>query len=197
MTKISVCIIIFILGWTAGQLLESVAPYRLTNEINLTDLLSIIIEIVIAVFIVSYVTRSLENNRVEKDHFINVLSQINDLISELEEQCSKQNSLSLHNVTYILDRVRKKYNKLRNNLEQYHKSFYDKNKSDFDDFFSLITILNSQLTDSETFRRDNFEPIKIVRNVIHLNNSVKPAIDKTFDSLKNRIFEIKLRINRM
>lgn len=187
-----------IIGWTLCLFFQDYGLFVLDWSIGMADVLSIIIDIILAIVIALLIEKSINNTRVEKDYFISELDTVNDIYSELEKICASETVLSLQNVTYNLGRSRKNLQRMWKMMNEVNNTFHKSSQDEFDAIIEQIRSIDSKLTDTSTFKEsDGFHPIKIARNHIYLNNSVKPEIDKDFTTLKEKIFHLKIKINRI
>lgn len=195
-TAVIVCSII--IGWTASVWWSDSSPYVLSWEIGMPDVLSIVVDIILACVIAQFIEKSISNKRVEKDYFINELDVMNEVVSDLERRCSNENTLSLHNITYDLSRSRKILQRMWKMMNEVNQSFHSSHKAEYENLLKTLKDIDRKLTDTNTFtKRDGFEPIKIKRNVIYLNSTVRPSIDADITHLKELILRMKIRINRI
>ena len=187
-----------VIGWTLYILLHNFAFFILDWTIGLSDVLAIVIEIILACVIAQLIDNKLNNTRVEKDYFINELDSVNDIYANLEKVCSRETTLSLQNVTYDIGKSRKILQRMWKMMKEVNNDFHKLNQDAFSAMLATINGINSKLTDTSTFKEeDGFTPIKISRDHIYLNNSVKPEIDRDMGYLKDQIFELKIKINRI
>lgn len=191
--------ILFIaIGWTLGQVLEDIAPFTLDWAISIPDILTIIVEIFLACYIARLIEKGIQDQRVEKDFFIQELSSTQDSLIELERSCSRTTSLSLNLTIYEVEKIKRNLIRIWEIMATRNKSFHDKNNNDYQKLLTSIKTLNTQLTDSNYFNNiKGISPVKIVKGVIHLNHTVIPGINKTFTSIKDSIFSWKIKINDM
>lgn len=196
--KILVTIIVFVSGWTSGQVLEDVSPFSLDWSISLSDIITILVEIGLAIVIALLVEKGMQNQRVEKDFFISELDDAQQAFSELAKDCSRLVSLSLNQTVYQIEKPKKDLLKMWDTMGIRNKAFHDKKKTEFDALITHIKTLNSQLSDSKFFNtEDGFKPVSITKGVIHLNHTVTKSIDETFSNIKDCIFKMKIAINDM
>lgn len=196
--KILLAIIVFVLGWTAGQFFEDVSLFELDTTISLSDVLSILVEIGLAIILAILIEKNIQNQRVEKDFFINELNDALQSLSELEKTCYRLVSMSFHQTVFQVEKPRKDLTKMWEIMKDRNKSFYDSKNKNFESLIRNIKTLNSQLSDSSYFKAsDGFRPISISRGVIHLNRTVLKELDKTFSTIKDQIFKMKIAINDM
>lgn len=195
---IAVIVCSIIVGWTTSVWWSDISPYVLSWEIGMSDVLSIVVDIILACVIAQFIEKSISNKRVEKDYFINELDVMNEVVSDLERRCSNETTLSLHNITYELSRSRKILQRMWKMMSEVNQSYHHSHKADYDNLLKTLKDIDRKLTDTNTFSaRDGFEPIKIKRNVIYLNSTVKPSIDADMTKVKEQILRMKISINRI
>lgn len=196
--RILIVVAIFVIGWTCGQVLKDVSPFILDWSISLSDVLGIIVEICLAIFIALLVEKGLQNQRVEKDFFISELDDAQTAYSELAKICSRMNPLSFNQTVYQVEKSKRDLINIWETMKVRNKAFHDDKQKEFDALINLIKNLNSQLSDSAYFKPENdFKPVNITKNLIHLNNTVIKEIDNSFDKIKESIFKLKIAINDM
>ena len=196
--KILLALLLVILGWTLGQVLEDISPFNLDWSISVPDVLAIIIELFLACYIARLIEKGVQDQRVEKDFFINELSDTQLALTELERNCSKTTPLSLYVTVYEVEKAKKNLLRIWSIMEVRNKAFHGKHKDEFEKLVTLVKELNSQLTDSSYFNNvEGCNPVKITKGLIHLNHTVQPAIGKTFNKIKDSLFDWKIKINDM
>lgn len=196
--KILIAIIIFVFGWTCGQVLEDVSPFTLDWSVSLSDIIAILVEIGLAIVIALLVEKGMQNQRVEKDFFISELDDAQQAFSELAKDCSRLVPLSLNQTVYQVEKPKKDLLKMWETLGVRNHSFYTRRKPELDTLISSIKTLNSQLSDSKFFKEeDGYKPVSITKGIIHLNNTVTKSIDETFTNIKDGLFKMKIAINDM
>ena len=67
-----------IIGWTACVLFEHWSILTLDLSISVTDVLTLVVEVGLALFVASVLERGLQNKRVEKDFYLKELDDILD-----------------------------------------------------------------------------------------------------------------------
>lgn len=196
--KILIAIVLFAIGWTLGQVCEDISPFSLDWSISLSDVLSILVEITLAVVLALLIEKGMQNQRIEKDFFISELNTAQESLSELEKSCARLVSLSLHQTVFLIEKPRKDLTKMWEIMKERSKTFHDRENDDFNNLIKHLKTLNSQLSDSTFFKEsDGFKPVSITKGVIHLNNTVTNELDATFGALKDAIFKMKIAINDM
>ena len=188
----------FIAGWTAGQVFESWAFFELDNSMNVSDVLGILVECALAVFIVRAITKKDEERRVEKEFFIGEYDKAQEVITELEKECATQNVLSLDVTTYNLSRCRKTVVKVWMKIGELYPNFKKKNEETQTSLLAQIKSLDSKLTDTKSYNGvKGIEPLKITNRKVYLNGTIKPLIDDDISELKLMLLDMKLYINKM
>lgn len=196
--SILLALLLIIAGWTLGQVLENISLFTLDWSISLSDVLAIMVELFLACYIAQLIEKGIQDQRVEKDFFINELNETQQTLSELERNCSGSTNLSLYVTVYEVEKARKNLQRIWGIMSVRNKVFHKKHNKDFEKLVILVKKLNSQLTDSNFFTSyQGCEPIKISRGHIYLNRTVQPEIGKTFGKIKDSLFDWKIRINNM
>ena len=191
-------IVVFILGWTLGQVFQDLSPFTLDWSISLSDVLAILVEIGLAIILAILIEKGMQNLRVEKDFYINELSDVQQSLLELEKSSYRLYPMSLNLTVFQVEKSRRDLAKMWSIMKERNRIFYNTHNNDFDKLLKSFKMLNSQLSDSNFFKEeDGYKPVRIIRGTIHLNGTVIEEIDKTFDSIKDRIFKMKIAINDM
>ena len=191
-------ILAFVLGWTAGQVFDGWAYFELDNSMNVSDVLGILVECGLAVFIVRAITKKDEERRVEKEFFISEYDKAQDVISELEKECATQNIMSLDVTTYNLARCRKMVVKIWLKTGELYPNFKKKNEGMQGLLLSKIKSLNTKLTDTKSYQgMKGVDPLKITNRKIYLNGTIKPMIDDDISELKQMLLDMKILVNKM
>ena len=194
--KLILLFIGIIIGWTAYAILSDYSIFVLENEISISDVLAIIIDIALACFVIKSIDKGLQNNRVEKDIFISELNSILEILNCLERKCAYDNNLSFGVTVYDIERSKKIFLGLWAILGDRESVFcknHDKNKLSI---LNEVRKLNSILTDSQYDSDKSIRPVIIKRNVIHLNGTLKPLIGQIITSIKEDIIRLKIDINQ-
>lgn len=196
--KILLAIVFFVLGWTLGQVFDDFAPFTLDWAISLSDILSILVEISLAVVLALLIEKGMQNQRVEKDFFITELNEAQQSLSDLEKSCARLVPLSLHQTVFQIEKSRRNLIKMWDIMKERNKTFHDKKNAEFCVLVKNLKTLNSQLSDSKFFKEaEGYKPVSISRGVIHLNNSVTNDLEITFSAIKDELFKMKIAINDM
>ncbi len=191
-------VLVFVAGWTAGQIFESWAFFELDNSMNVSDVLGILVECALAVFIVRAITKKDEEKRVEKEFFISEYDKAREVILELEKECATQNVLSLDVTTYNLSRCRKTVVKIWMKIGELYPGFKKKNEVRQTSLLAKIKSLDSKLTDTKIYKgMKGIDALKIKNRKVYINGTIKPLIDDDISELKLMLLDMKLCVNKM
>lgn len=191
-------VLVFVAGWTAGQIFESWAFFELDNSMNVSAVLGILVECALAVFIVRAITKKDEEKRVEKEFFISEYDKAQEVISELEKECATQNVLSLDVTTYNLSRCRKTVVKIWMKIGELYPGFKKKNEVRQTSLLAKIKSLDSKLTDTKIYKgMKGIDALKIKNRKVYINGTIKPLIDDDISELKLMLLDMKLCVNKM
>ena len=197
-TRIVAGVLLFIAGWTVGQMFESWAFFELDNSLNVSDVLGIIIECILAVFIVRAIGKRDEESRVEKEFYIQEYDKAQDIVNDIEKTCATETTLSWDGTNYSLARCRKIIVKLWKQISELHTDFDKRNKAKQTELQNCLNALNRRLTDTRFYEDlQGVDPLKITKGKIYLNGSIKPGIDDNISELKRKLLEMKILVNKM
>lgn len=191
-------ILLFAAGWTVGQIFGSLSYFELDNSISVSDLVSIGIDSVLAVFIIRAIGKKDQENRIEKDFFLQEYDKVQDVINALEKDCATQIVLSLDVTMYNLSRCRKIVVRLWKQISELYPSFKGKHESNQTALLNSIKALNTKLTDTKYYNGiQGVNPLKLVNRKIYLNGSIKPGIDDEISEIKKKLMEMKILVNKI
>lgn len=196
--KILIAFLLLTIGWTLGQIFENISPFYLEWNISVSDVIAIIVELFLACYIARLIEKGVQDQRMEKDFFISEISETQQLLNELEKNCSRTIPMSFQLTVYEVEKIRKNLVRIWTIMKERNKAFYDKHNVEFEALLALVKDLNGQLTDSNYFVSEKgTTPVNITKGHIYLNLTVIPKIGRTFCILKDNLFNWKIRINNM
>lgn len=191
-----VFIVAVVIGWTACLIFQNKAFLTLDCSISIAEVLTLIVEIFLAIFVANVIERSLQNKRVEKDFYLKELDDVLEILSELEKLCAEQNVLSFDVTVERLSRSRRILSRLWKLKNEYEKAFVSRYNDDYVTILATIKDIDSKLTDSKTLQgMPKVIPIKISKGKIYLNATVRPTIEDSISQTKANIFKMKILIN--
>jgi len=191
-------VLLFVGGWTAGQVFESLSYFELDNVISVADLIGIGVDCILAVFIIRVIGKKDQEGRIEKDFFIQEYDKVQDVINILEKDCATQTVLSLDMTNYSLARCRKIIVRLWKEIGELYPRFKINNQKQQDTLLSSIKALNTKLTDTKYYKEiQGINPLRIVNRKVYLNGTIKPGIDDEISEIKKVLLEMKILVNKI
>lgn len=197
-SRIAIAICLIVIGWMSCILFENLAVFSLDLSVSVADVLTIIVEVLLAVFITKVLEKSIQESRVEKDFFISDLSRVEDIFTEIDKACSAANNIL--SFSFIVDsssRAKRILNKCWKLLELYDEGFTKRNKTNYESVIQSIKEVDKRLTEPMFYEyQKGFHPIKIVKRKIYLNDTIKTDIEDAISQVKSNVFKLKVLINK-
>lgn len=191
-----IAIVFLILGWTGCVIFEDYAFLTLDMSISTSDVIAIVVDVGLALFIVNVLEKSAQNSRVEKDFYLKELDDVLNIFSEMEQLAAKQTILSFDVTVEALSRSRRVLNRFWRLKIEHNPIFSSKAKGQYNLILKSIKQVDTYLTDTKAFEKiENTDPVKITNGKIYLNKSVRPSIEDSISAVKKDIFVMKLLIN--
>ena len=82
-------------------------------------------------------------------------------------------------------------------MGEVENSYHNALSEEYYRLINSIKTLDKQLTDTKTFKKeDGFEAIKIAKNHIYINNTVKPMLEATICDIKEHLLRLKIKVNK-
>lgn len=188
----------FILGWLAGQICEAWAFFELDWSVEVMDIITLITEVGLAIFVAIIIEKSIQDTRIEKDFYIKEIDNVADLISEIDKISTRNNILSLFEVNYTIGRSRKLLQSMWKSLQARKANYCKNHGTELTTILTTIKGLSSRLTDTNYYiGQAGIDPISIANGKIYLNNTVKGDIESVFADLKEKLLQMKININKM
>jgi hypothetical protein len=187
-----VIFIIFCIGVTFGKLFDW-GYFVLTKEISIIDALSLFITIILAIYITKILEKEVQENRIKKDLYINKISDIEDSLKDLE-QIIKGDDILYNTITNQIHFCRIKKNSVFNSIlsdstidDESLQSLNREVSSYLQSLKNLST--NTPLTQqlNPDILVENGKVIYTQRRIIEINSLI--------NSINEKLFEVKIRIN--
>ena len=188
-----IAIVFLILGWTGCVIFEDYAFLTLDMSISTSDVIAIVVDVGLALFIVNVLEKSAQNTRVEKDFYLKELDDVLSIFSEMEQLAAKQTILSFDVTVEALSRSRRVLNRFWRLKIEHNPIFSSKAKGQYNLILKSIKQVDTYLTDTKAFEKiENTDHVKITNGKIYLN---RPSIEDSISAVKKDIFVMKLLIN--
>ena len=111
-TKIAVAIVLFALGWVVGLFAENWSWFVFSNEVSLLDVISLVITTAIGLYVAVVIQNNLENKRAEKEIIYGQFNFVEQYLSELRLEVSKEQSEGLNDIVAKIGGCRKFWSKI-------------------------------------------------------------------------------------
>lgn len=172
-------------------------PYfTIAKEVNLIDLLSIAVTILLAIFITIYFEKQKSDIRTEKDIVIRKVEDVFGLTNEFQRRINA-GSVPFADVTSSLKKINMSLKSIYSIVEKCEfsikKDIQDSLDSALTDLRKLLTL--TPRSKGETTNDPN-PPIKVVAGTASYNSHRINQLDSLFERLKNLLFELEIRINK-
>ena len=189
---------LFAMGWTACLVYDNWTLFVLDWKISTADILSVVVNVFLAIIVANIIEKSIQDSRIEKDFFIKEIDTISDTLSDLDQICSRETVLSFNTTVYEISRCRKMLLRVWKTLEEFKPGYAKHHKSDKTELLGAMKDLTSQLTDVKSYDGcTGIQPIRINKGHIFLNAAVKPQIDKRIADIKDKLLKLKININKI
>ena len=161
----------FIIGWLAGQICEAWVFFELDWSVEVMDIITLITEVGLAIFVAIIIEKSIQDTRIEKDFYIKEIDNVADLLSEIEKSSTRNNILSLFEVNYTIGRSRKLLQSMWKSLQTRKANYCKNHATELTTLLTTIKGLSSRLTDTKYYKGQmGIEPISITNGKIYLNS---------------------------
>lgn len=111
-TKIAVAIVIFALGWVVGLFAERWSWFEFSNEVSLLDVISLVITTAIGLYVAVVIQNNLENKRAEKEIIYGQFNFVEQYLSELRSEVSKEQAGGSNDIVAKVGGCRKFWSKI-------------------------------------------------------------------------------------
>lgn len=198
--KILEIAVILIPGIAVGLLLSPImfGRYLVKNEITIqidpTNIISILINVLLVVYVTRILTPKNEEERVEKDLLIKRLEKFENRLDLNISKMFAEDKLELVFVTRELKSLRQDFNSTVNLLKV--NEFVDTEDLVCLGIDSLIRDIKDLFTDTPRDGEGVSTDIKIDQGKIIIGSHRRSSIEKTNSDLKAKIFDLVVMINR-
>lgn len=178
------------------MLFEQKAFLELDCSISVADVLTLIVEVFLAIYVARVLESGIQESRTEKDFYIKELENVSEIFSNLEKDLS-QLTLSFDNVVSDIGRSTRILNRFWKNISAYEKHFEKNNQTSYNNIVDSIKRVSALLTDAKEWELiEGVNPIIIKKRKIYLNKTVLAIIENQIGAVKDAVFEMKMLVNR-
>lgn len=187
---LSLCI-----GITIGKLFNW-GYFEISNELNIIDALSLFVTIGLALYITSVLERKVQTDQVEKEIISLKIAEIEESISSIHEIIN-EDKIKYSKVNSIMHRTSVTRNYLFNELKNLKIDTVSKTGESLEGIIKNEHIkLKRLLTETPIDQNGNTE-IKVQKGVVEYNDKRKTDINTAVCSLNEKLFILKMTINRL
>ena len=195
LSKISLYLIFVIFGIIIGKII-SFPFFKISKEIDLINLLSIIVTIGLAILITTYFDKRKSDYRTEKDLIIKRVDDIYSICSVLQIEAISgkipytEAASSIKRINVSIKSVYSLINKSNINVDNETKQKFKKSLSELKDILTDTPMISEEEIASSDI------PISVKNGVIHFNRERVSQIEFKFDKLKDLLLEWQILINK-
>lgn len=186
----SVC---FLLGGVAIGLPFSIEGFSFSSKIELFDLISLIVTVILAIYVATSLERRVQDDRIEKELHIEQINKIEQSLREIEDILRGEN-IQYNDVISRISKIRIKKNNifsaLQECLPEHNSSIKEKVNSITQTIDSLKRLLTDTSVDSgpDVVMKDGILTYSLTR-VSDINNAIC--------GLENDLYRLKIILNRI
>lgn len=193
--KIAFCICLILVGIVIGKFLDF--PYfEISKTIDLTNILSILVTILLAILITVFFDKKKNDNRIEKDLILRRVENVYEITNELQREAIS-GAIPYTEAASSIKRINTSMQSIYRTVEKCEFTIKDDIKQSIK---SAISDLRDILTDTPKLTEAQIEssdlPIEVKDGIISFNRQRIGQIEARFDILKDNLLELEIRINK-
>lgn len=190
-TKIFVAVVFFALGWIVGLFAENWSWFVFSNEVSLLDVISLVITTAIGLYIADVIQKNLESKRVEKDIIFGQFNYVEEYLSELSSEVSKEQTDGTVDVLAKIGSCRKFWTKIVKMIKEMYGIDPVKDNINPNEFIKLNQLCTKTAiigaTDDSVLAKDG---------KVSYSDTRKNEIFSEIDRIRMTIVDLKLLINK-
>jgi len=172
-------------------------PYfEISKSIDLTNVLSLVVTILLAILITTFFEKKNNDHRVEKDLIINRIGNIFEIASTLQIE-SITGKIPFTEAASSIKRINTALSSIYKIVDKCYFSISDdikeKIKTNLSDLRETLT--NTPKLIEEQIKAADI-PIEVKEGIIYFNRDRIAQIEVRFDSLKDLLLELQIEVNR-
>lgn len=161
-------------------------------KIELFDLVSLIVTIILAVYVATSLERRVQDDRIEKELHIEQINQIEQILNELENILREEN-IQYANVISRISKIRIKKNNIVNAIKECLPELSSSIKDKTDIITQSIDSLKRLLTDTSV---DNNTDVVMKDGILTYSFNRISDINNSICALENELYRLKIILNR-
>ena len=172
-------------------------PYSIEDvviswKIELFDLISLIVTILLAIYVAISLERRVQDDRVEKELHIEQINQIEQIINELES-ILRSDDIQYQDIISRISKIRIKKNNIVNAIKDCLPELSAIIKDRTDSITRSIDSLKRLLTETSV---DNNTDVVMVNGILTYSSNRISDISNSIYALENELYRLKIIINR-
>ena len=190
-TKIVVAIVIFALGWVVGLFAENWSWFEFSNEVSLLDVISLVITTAIGLYVAVVIQNNIENKRAEKEIIYGQFNFVEQYLSELRYEVSKEHAESSNDIVAKIGGCRKFWSKIVTLIKDKYGIDLSKYNINPNEFIKL-----NQLCTSTPIIGDKDNSVIAQDGKVTYSETRRNEIYSEIDRIRMTIVDLKLLINQ-
>ena len=190
-TKIVVAIVIFALGWVVGLFAENWSWFEFSNEVSLLDVISLVITTAIGLYVAVVIQNNIENKRAEKEIIYGQFNFVEQYLSELRYEVSKEHDESSNDIVAKIGGCRKFWSKIVTLIKDKYGIDLSKYNINPNEFIKL-----NQLCTSTPIIGDKDNSVIAQDGKVTYSETRRNEIYSEIDRIRMTIVDLKLLINQ-
>jgi hypothetical protein len=193
--KIVFYICLILLGIWIGKVTDF-PHFEISKSIDLINVLSILVTVLLAILITVYFDKRKSDNRIEKDLILRRVDNIYEITNELQREAIS-GEIPYTEAASSIKRINTSMQLIYKTVDKCEFSIKDDIKTSIR---NAISDLRDILTDTPKLTEAQIEksdlPIEVKNGIIKFNRQRISQIEVKFDSLKDKLLELEIRINK-
>ena len=190
-TKIAVAIVIFALGWVVGLFAENWSWFEFSNEVSLLDVISLVITTAIGLYVAVVIQNNLENKRAEKEIIYGQFNFVEQYLSELRTEVSKEQAEGSNDIVAKIGGCRKFWSKIVTLIKEKYGIDLSKYNINPNEFIKL-----NQLCTSTPIIGVQDDSVLAQDGKVSYSETRRNEIYSEIDRIRMTIVDLKLLINQ-
>lgn len=170
----------------------SIRDISVSWKIELFDLVSLLVTIILAIYVATSLERRVQDDRIEKELHIEQINQIEQILNELEN-ILREEKIQYANVISRISKIRIKKNNIVNAIKECLPELSSAIKDKTDTITQSIDSLKRLLTDTSV---DNNTDVVMKDGILTYSFNRISDINNSICALENELYRLKIIINR-
>lgn len=184
---------IFLLVGIAIGLPFTIDGISISWKIELFDIISLIVTIILAIYVANSLERRVQDDRIEKELHIEQINQIEKILNEIED-ILRGESIKYNNIISRISKIRIKKNNVFSSMQECLPEYEASFKERTDNITQMIDQLKRLLTDTSV---DGSPDVVMKDEILTYSIARISDINKAICGLENELYRLKITLNRI